>query len=195
MARPKAFDEQAVLDKAMHLFWKKGYHDTSIQDLVQHLGLSRSSIYDTFGDKHALFLASLRYYLNGPSFQTELPDFQTTNIRPFLVAFFDRLLIDCQQDDQQKGCFAINCTVELAPDNPQVNGLVQENMNSFITGFQSIFQYYQKKGQISEAKDPKALASFLFATVSSIRILWKTQKDIPFLQGIVDTAIDGILSK
>ena len=63
MARTKAFDEEKVLDKAMTLFWSKGYHDTSMQDLVEYLGLSRSSIYATFEKgKYSLFLASLKRY-------------------------------------------------------------------------------------------------------------------------------------
>ncbi|MEJ0106748.1 MAG: helix-turn-helix domain-containing protein [Bacteroidota bacterium] len=60
MARTKVFDEQMVLDKAMNLFWQKGYNATSAQDLVNGLSISRSSLYDTFGDKHSLFVKALK---------------------------------------------------------------------------------------------------------------------------------------
>src|SRR6201995_145682 len=65
MARTKDFDEDEVLLKAMHLFWLKGYNGTSMQDLGDGLGISRSSMYDTFGDKHTLFLRSLENYRQG----------------------------------------------------------------------------------------------------------------------------------
>ena len=62
MPRTKAFDEQEVLEKAMELFWKKGYYATSIQDLVNHLGINRASLYDTFGGKKKLFLHTFSHY-------------------------------------------------------------------------------------------------------------------------------------
>jgi len=62
MGRTKNFDESRVLDKALEVFWKKGFNATSIQDLVDHLGINRASIYDTYGDKHQLYLASLKRY-------------------------------------------------------------------------------------------------------------------------------------
>ncbi len=62
MARTKDFDEQEVLKKAVCLFWNKGYNATSMQDLVDQLGISRSSLYDTYGDKHTLYLKALEEY-------------------------------------------------------------------------------------------------------------------------------------
>ena len=62
MARTKTFDKQKVVHQALLLFWQQGYEATSIDDLEQHLGLNRSSIYNTFGSKHALFIMALRLY-------------------------------------------------------------------------------------------------------------------------------------
>ncbi|MGL6102693.1 MAG: TetR/AcrR family transcriptional regulator, partial [Exiguobacterium acetylicum] len=62
MARSKEFDEQVVLRKAMDVFWAQGYEKTSMQDLVDRMGIHRRSIYDTFGDKHSLFVAALAEY-------------------------------------------------------------------------------------------------------------------------------------
>ena len=63
MPRPKEFDPQEVLDKAVDLFWRQGYEFTSIQDLVDHLGINRASLYETFGDKHQLFLGAISQVL------------------------------------------------------------------------------------------------------------------------------------
>ncbi|MDF1696713.1 MAG: helix-turn-helix domain containing protein [Saprospiraceae bacterium] len=62
MPRVKLFDKDEVLEKAMHLFWERGYHATSIQDLVNHLGINRASLYDTFGGKQALFDSAFKHY-------------------------------------------------------------------------------------------------------------------------------------
>ena len=67
MARKKNFDEVEVLDKAVNLFWEKGYNATSIQDLVEGLGINRASIYDTWGDKHQLYLSALKRYRQNSS--------------------------------------------------------------------------------------------------------------------------------
>ena len=64
MPRVKLFDEKEVLTKAMNLFWRKGYSATSVQDLVNHLGINRGSLYDTFGNKEQLFNQSLALYRN-----------------------------------------------------------------------------------------------------------------------------------
>ena len=62
MARIKEFDENEVLERAKLLFWKQGFHATSIQNLVDHLGISRGSIYDTFGGKNELYEKALKVY-------------------------------------------------------------------------------------------------------------------------------------
>src|ERR1051326_3516607 len=62
MARHKEFDREEALQKAMEVFWERGYEATSIQDLVEQMGINRQSLYDTFGDKHALYLAALDHY-------------------------------------------------------------------------------------------------------------------------------------
>ena len=62
MARSKEFDEKQALRKAMELFWQQGYEKTSMQELVDYMGIHRRSIYDTFGDKRTLFLSALSYY-------------------------------------------------------------------------------------------------------------------------------------
>lgn len=62
--RPKEFDRDTVLDKAMELFWRQGYQGTSIQALVEHVGINRASLYATFGDKHRLYLEAMDRYLD-----------------------------------------------------------------------------------------------------------------------------------
>ena len=65
MPRNKTFDESCLIKDALHLFWKYGFHRTSIQNLVQNLGVNRASLYDTYGDKEGLFIKCFDIYKNG----------------------------------------------------------------------------------------------------------------------------------
>src|SRR6202795_5027981 len=67
MGRPREFDADAALEKAMRLFWAKGYEGTSVADLTETLGISRPSLYAAFGDKQSLFRAALERYTAGPA--------------------------------------------------------------------------------------------------------------------------------
>ncbi|OUS31149.1 TetR family transcriptional regulator, partial ['Osedax' symbiont bacterium Rs2_46_30_T18] len=64
MARKKNFDPEAILLLAVELFWQKGYANTSLNDLVEHLGINRFSLYSTFGDKKNLYHQALNYYID-----------------------------------------------------------------------------------------------------------------------------------
>ncbi len=191
MARTKAFDKQEVLEKAMMLFWDKGYFDTSMQDLVDHLGINRSSIYDTFTDKHGLFLASLDHYKNSGT--TTIDQDRATDLNLFLTEFLHSIVDSSLKDERQKGCFLVNCSVELAAKDEQVNAIVHENMAAFVNSFQDLFDHHKKQGNLPESKNSRALANFLYGTMSSIKLISRTTKDRSILEDIAKTAIAAIL--
>src|ERR1700755_2679328 len=105
MARTKDFDENEVLCKAIDLFWRKGYNGTSMQDLVDGLGISRSSLYDTYGDKHTLFIKALESYkgTNAVKFGDIISNSGTAKetIKKILEFITGGLL----EDECHKGCF------------------------------------------------------------------------------------------
>src|SRR5690349_17002162 len=113
MVRTKQFDKHAALDQAMELFWERGYHATSIQDLVDTLGVNRQSLYDTYGGKDALFLAALERYRDlqavpmRRSLERDAPAIEV--LREFLGSFIDNAL-----SPGFKGCFMANTITELA---------------------------------------------------------------------------------
>ncbi|MFD1901568.1 TetR/AcrR family transcriptional regulator [Enterococcus termitis] len=124
MGRVKEFDEQIVLEKAMQLFWEKGYEKTSMQDLVDYMGIHRRSIYDTFGDKHELFLKSLDCYerrLNGIINQQVT---QKMTIHEQLETLF--LITLSVNDENPKGCLIVNTATELSLLDRAIENKVQE---------------------------------------------------------------------
>ncbi|MEJ7658501.1 MAG: TetR/AcrR family transcriptional regulator [Hymenobacter sp.] len=113
MARTKQFNEQAVVDQAIALFTAKGYHGTSAQDLVDALGLSRSSLYDTFGDKHGLFLRALEQY--GRQSTRALVDLlaSSADFPATLRQLFDQLIQDNVAKGTQGGCLMTNTATDV----------------------------------------------------------------------------------
>lgn len=171
MARTKEFNEDQALDKAIEIFWHKGYNGTSAQDLVTHLGLSRSSLYDTFGDKQKLFAQSLlRYQKNAQKQVMELFD-QSENIKETLHDIFKQAVIESLEDRITKGCFMVNSSVELAMHDEEIAKIVKNNSQIMEEVFTNAVQKGQDSGDISKANSAKVLARFIFNNYSGIRVL------------------------
>lgn len=171
MARTKEFNEDQALDKAIEIFWHKGYNGTSAQDLVTHLGLSRSSLYDTFGDKQKLFAQSLQRYQKSAQKQVmELFD-QSENIKETLHDIFKQAVIESLEDRITKGCFMVNSSVELAMHDEEIAKIVKNNSQVMEEVFTKAVQKGQDSGHISKANSAKVLARFIFNNYSGIRVL------------------------
>ncbi len=197
MARLKAFDETEVLNKAVELFWHRGYNNTPYKEIVKHLGINRSSIYDTYGNKEALFIAALRHYLKA-SHAGDSPTFDEP--RAMVEFFFQEKIKSIIADDNRKGCFAVNCTIELAAQAEdkgsqlhEVKAILHDNFQNFVQNFSRLFQEYIDQGKIAQQKDPKQMAEFLFATINSIQLLSRQGCGIDVLEGIAQTATEAIL--
>lgn len=174
MARTKEFNEDQALDKAIEIFWHKGYNGTSAQDLVTHLGLSRSSLYDTFGDKQKLFAQSLqRYQKNAQDQIVEFFD-KSDNIKETLCDIFKQAVIESLEDRITKGCFMVNSSVELAMHDEEIAKIVKNNSQIMEEVFTKAVQKGQDSGHISKATDARVLARFIFNNYSGIRVLART---------------------
>ncbi|MEZ5017161.1 MAG: TetR family transcriptional regulator [Flavipsychrobacter sp.] len=174
MARVKTFDREEVLHKAMHLFWVKGYNATSMQDLVDTLGINRSSMYDTFGDKRQLFLTALRtYHTNANRPLLEMIQ-QTEDVEELLNKIFGTTVQECSSKDGSKGCFVANSAVELAPHDEEVAAIVQENMDDLENALTKRFTKAQADGTISKQQTPRSLARFVMNTLTGLRIAAKS---------------------
>jgi TetR/AcrR family transcriptional repressor of nem operon len=174
MARTKEFNEDQVLDKAIEIFWHKGYNGTSAQDLVTHLGLSRSSLYDTFGDKQKLFRQSLqRYQKNAQDQIVELFE-KSENIKETLLAIFKQAVIESFEDRITKGCFMVNSSVELAMHDEEIAKIVKNNSQVMEEVFTKAVKKGQDAGHISKTNSARVLARFIFNNYSGIRVLART---------------------
>jgi TetR/AcrR family transcriptional repressor of nem operon len=186
--RQKDFDETVVLDLAVQLFWTKGYNGTSMQDIVDHLGISRSSLYDTFGDKRQLFIKSLHRYQQQQGGAWMAKAEQSNATLPFLREMFETAIREIAHDTQSKGCFMVNAAVELAPHDPEVAQIVVQNKCQMENAFAALILKGQLTGEISTKKDALSFARFLFHVFSSIRLAAKSAIEPDELEDIMKVA-------
>jgi TetR/AcrR family transcriptional repressor of nem operon len=169
MPRAKEFDESEVLDQALEVFRVRGFKHTSFEDLTQGLGVSRQSIYDTYGDKNALFHAALRRYLErGLEFVGRKLD-DRSPIREVLAGLFEGMNSNnCGKSSP--GCLMVNSMVELAPHDAEVRALAQKHARGVEGLLASRIGIAQREGEIDKAKDPVALARFFYHTMLGLGV-------------------------
>jgi TetR/AcrR family transcriptional repressor of nem operon len=170
MARKKQFDKENVLDKAMKLFWEKGYHATSMDDLVSALGINRASMYNTFGSKYELFEQSLDKYNTTNTIRIADFLYYQLNVRKGLQLLFENLITEALSSGPSKGCFMVNTTTELANTNPVLDKKLQDSRLSLETVFYNYLKYGVDNGQISPYKDIKTIAAYLFTVQSGLYV-------------------------
>jgi TetR/AcrR family transcriptional repressor of nem operon len=191
VARTKAFDREAVLDKAMQVFWRQGYEATSLPDLTAAMGIGRQSLYDTFGDKHALYLAALDRYRRvggGPLLALlERPG-------PVLPALRDLFagIVDGACDGDRRGCFMVNATGELAGRDPETTQRAEANFAAMEEAFRGAITRAQAQGEILPDRDPHALARFLFATIQGLKVTAKAANDRAVLEDVVEVTLAAL---
>lgn len=189
MARTKDFDENEVLAKAVNLFWLKGYNATSMQDLVDELGISRSSLYDTYGDKHTLFIKALESYqcTNTGKFVKIIEG--NTSAKETIKALLDFVVCGLLSDKSQKGCFIVNAEVEVALHDKEVSEMIQKNDQNMEDAFFRVIGKGQESGEIANTQSARALARFLFNTVKGIQVTAKSTTEQAVFDDIINSAL------
>lgn len=189
MARQKEFDQDIALDKAVALFWHKGYAATSIQDLVEHMGIGRRSLYDTFSSKHDLFLAALDRYLAQANQMLSSTDAGVGSPKAKIRAIFDMIIAEAMADGDRKGCFFVNSAVELAGQDDAVTQRSYEGYGDLEVIFFGLLQQAQQANEVSLDRDIRALAQYLANTVFGIRVMSKMNPDQQVFTNVVDLAL------
>lgn len=172
MARPKEFDPDQALDRAVELFWSKGYEATSIQDLVEALGINRSSLYGTFGDKHALYLAAIDRYcrdvVDPSAGQLDEAAAPLEAIRNLFLA-----IPNLAARRGKRGCLLCNAAVERAPLDPDVKAEVSGGFGRLGTAFRRALDRARAAGGLENGADSAALADYLLSGYVGMIVLAK----------------------
>ncbi len=189
MARTRAFNTDKVLGKALDLFWRQGYAATSMQDLTEAMSLSRSSLYETYGDKHALFLRALDSYQGNEEGKLCALLDQAESPRVALQQFFDGLVMQLTAKKQQYGCFMLNSGIELGAQDPEVASRFKAAQSGAEILFMHVIERGQVAGQISKRHEPRALARYLFNAVRGMQSMAKANPDVRALREIAEMTL------
>jgi TetR/AcrR family transcriptional repressor of nem operon len=191
MGRTKQFDHHAALDQAMELFWQRGYHATSIQDLVDQLGVNRQSLYDTFGGKDELFRAALERYreLQGAPMRRCLE--RQAPVSEVLREFFGHA-VGYLMKNEGKGCLLVNTATELAGHDDEIFQLCAGNARELEAAFAGLLARAQREGEIDTERSPVQLARFLINTMNGLAVTAKATRDRKMLNDIVDVTLSSL---
>lgn len=171
--RTKEFETDDIADAAMQVFWRRGYAATSVQDLVDGTGLSRSSLYSTFQNKQGLYQKALQRY----ELLTTLNNVKLLSGSGSPKALIRQLLLNIVEDElsdpERKGCLVANACLELAGHDEDVAQFVVSNLQKIQHALESLLIKAQQSGEISSIQNPRALASFFVNTIQGLRVLGK----------------------
>jgi TetR/AcrR family transcriptional regulator, transcriptional repressor for nem operon len=180
MARTREFEENEVLEKAVKLFSEKGYNGISMQELVDGLGINRSSIYDSFGDKQDLFIASLKYYRQVNTQQMLSLIEQSKDMKKTIQDIFVHVRTESVNVKSAASCMMVNTTVELAPHEKKIFTIVFDNMSAVQEGLAKAIKAAQARNEVSKENSAEALASAVLTAINGLRVAarWGAEKKV-----------------
>ena len=189
MARQKEFNRDEVLHKAMEVFWTRGCEESSIQDLVKHMGINRQSMYDTFGDKHSLFLQALDRYREIQSRKVfevlERPGSMKKNLR----RLFEETVARALSAEGRRGCFVGNSMSELAGRCKETANRTCNSVAAAEKMFQRALERGKRQGDFPGLRDSRAVARFLYSSLQGLLLMAKATQDGKLLNDVVKVTL------
>lgn len=189
MARTKEFEPDEALERAMNVFWQYGYDGTSMQMLVDHMDINRSSLYDTFGDKRKLYLAALDRYGQAVHGHVAAHFDQETPVREAFRRFFEEAVDTFASDPNHRGCFVSNATVDQTPHDLDTAKRTKASLEIMEEIFYRALAQAKERGELTDGQDPRRLARYLLNAFTGIRVTVKAIQDRSILQDIVDATL------
>jgi len=191
--RPRAYEPEVALARALDVFWKEGFAATSLDDLSAATGMNRPSLYGAFGDKRELYIKSYEAYRDrarksmGEAFAADLP------VRDMLERIYGIALdMYLSGEDGPRGCFTVMTATSEAVFDPAIREMVITGLVDTDRFFARIFRRAQERGELPAAVDVQVLAHLASATLHSIAVRARAQVPRAELEAIVKGALDMI---
>ena len=193
--RPRKSDPGEVLDKAMELFWERGFEGTSMNDLSCVTGMAKPGLYANFGDKEALYAKALARY-----FERTAPEFDEIfqspgPLKDFLRLYLGTIAASLLQKDCPGGCFMVNAMVDCASQPASLESLGRDMHETRRAALLRRIQAAQEQGQLPAGTDPKALADFFSGQSLALGVMARGGADKKALQGLIDVAMTVLPEK
>lgn len=188
MARPREFDEGAVLDAAVACFWKQGYEATSVRDLVARTGITAASLYNAFGDKRSLYGRVLDHYVEASVADRirrceALPPYRAIEV------FLEEIVKRSLGDRDRKGCLLVNAALDVAPHDPEFRRAVATILVRIEAFFLACVRAGQADGTITSSPSAETLARHLLGVLMGIRVLARVRPERALLEGVLAPAL------
>lgn len=192
MARPLEFDKNEALEKAMDVFWEKGFEAASLLDLIEAMDLSKSSFYQAFGSKHDLYAAALNHYVEMMSAGMLQKLDSTASGLEFIENTFLEIAETAPLKASQRGCFLMNTATEFAQKDDEISLLTANGFKKFESVFARAVKKAQAAGEISLSKNAETLADYLICNMSGIKSMVKAGIKTATLRPIVNTIVNSL---
>jgi AcrR family transcriptional regulator len=195
LGRPREYDPNVAIERAMDAFWDAGFSGTSLDDLSARTGMNRPSLYAAFGDKQALYLKTLESYLAGRRAVVAaalragrpLPD----ALSDIYGRMIDRFLAG---ERSARGCYLVGTAATEAVENPEVREMLAGSVRELDEGFRGAFSAAQTRGELGEHADPRALAMLATAVVHTLALRARAGQPRAVLRAVADSAVKLICS-
>ncbi len=192
MSRNREFDPKAALEKAMMVFWQKGYDETSIDDLVEATGVSRYGLYGEFGNKRGLFLASLDHYQETAVREyfgiVEQPGAGLREIRTYC----NKLVDVYSQPVGKLGCLVCNTATDVAPHDKGVEKKVKAAIVRMTSGFGTALMNSKERGELRSDLDVHQAADFLTGTLLGASVMARSGASNLMIKHTVEMALASL---
>ena len=191
MARPREFDEAAVLDAAIQCFWNCGFEATSVKNLTEQTGIATASLYNAYGDKRAIYRAALDHYVER-SIGARIGCCQALPPRDAIASFFEDIVSRSVADGERKGCMLVNSALELAPHDEEFRQIVANALDRIEAFFRAAIERGQRDHSIATRTDPAVLARHFLGVLMGIRVLARVRPERALLDGVIAPALAAL---
>jgi TetR/AcrR family transcriptional repressor of nem operon len=192
MPKVKQFNKEKVLEAASHIFKQKGYNGTSIDEILKATGLSRSSLYDSFKDKHSLYLASLEYYNQQVHETYDTVDKKKLNGMQKIESLFKEVVNHLVDNPNDNGCLMVNAAAEMSKQCEKTSYIVCNNKESIEHLFTIWLTDASDNNLVRLSKPPKVYGSFLFNTLCGLKVLSQTGATRSELSNVVKLSLEAL---
>ena len=184
--RPREFDEQAVLETAMDVFWEQGYEATGIAELSERCGIGRQSMYNAFGDKKALFDQALERYqrerIGHLVALLERPGSPLGNIDALLGMWEASWA-----SEDGRGCLMVNSMAELGDRDPETRSKLDRMVQTIEDGLYRTLRRAQEAGELPAERDPRALARTITIAFQGLAVVGKVSSSPTYARDVLGT--------
>jgi TetR/AcrR family transcriptional regulator, transcriptional repressor for nem operon len=188
MARLKEFDPERALDKAMHLFWRLGYENTSLEALMREMGIARQSLYDTFVDKRSLYLKALVHYRDQTNGQMQKMLRETPSVKDGFAQLLYGMAAETRKQ-HERGCLLLSANLQRDTRDAVMRDFLLDNQARVEAIFVKALKRAQKQGELPTKEDPDVLARFFVVTIQGMRAMARLKSDREALKQVAQVAL------